>query len=112
MPCNSGQNREQITPCLHGICKPLQCPATTDRTLVTRLGQRFESARRLSIHACKCLENRDPLTRTSGAVSAVGQQQTLSKASFIAAAVTHPSQRSVRYPAQATSEDGPWVAIW
>jgi hypothetical protein len=26
----------------------MQCPATTDRTLVMRLGQRFESARRLS----------------------------------------------------------------
>jgi hypothetical protein len=30
-----------------GICKPVQVPATPDRSLVMRLGQRFESARRL-----------------------------------------------------------------
>src|SRR5918997_4024696 len=32
-----------------GICKPVQPSAATDRTLVMRLGQRFESARRLSV---------------------------------------------------------------
>src|SRR5215211_7343898 len=38
MPCNSGQYREQKTPCLRGICKPLQRPATTDRKLVAGAG--------------------------------------------------------------------------
>src|SRR5215212_9808344 len=49
MPCNSEQYREQETAYLCGICKPLQRSATPDRTLVKRLGQRFESARRLSL---------------------------------------------------------------
>src|SRR5215210_7128687 len=34
MPCNTGQRREQKTLFLCRICKPLQRPATTDRTLV------------------------------------------------------------------------------
>jgi hypothetical protein len=46
--CNSEQSREQITLYLCGMCKPPQPSATTDRTLVMRLGQRFESARRPS----------------------------------------------------------------
>jgi transcriptional regulator with XRE-family HTH domain len=49
IPCNSGQSREQKIAYLCGICKPLQPSATTDRTLVMRLSQRFESARRLSL---------------------------------------------------------------
>jgi hypothetical protein len=48
MLCNRGQLREQRTAYLCGICKPVQGPATTDRAFVMRLGQRFESARRLS----------------------------------------------------------------
>jgi hypothetical protein len=49
MPCNSEQTREQKTRCLRGVCNPVQCPATTDRTLVAGAGQRFESARRLFV---------------------------------------------------------------
>ena len=41
MPCNSGQHREQKTLCLCGICKPVQLPATIDRTLVAGAGRRF-----------------------------------------------------------------------
>jgi hypothetical protein len=48
MPYNSGQYREQKTLYLCVNCNPLQPSATADRTLVMRLGQRFESARRLS----------------------------------------------------------------
>jgi hypothetical protein len=48
-PCNSKQYREQKTLCLGDVSKSLQRSATTDRTLVKRLGQRFESARRLSL---------------------------------------------------------------
>jgi hypothetical protein len=32
-----------------GICNPVQTPATPELSLVKRLGQRFESARRLFI---------------------------------------------------------------
>src|SRR5215207_3389821 len=45
--CNAGQGRAKKPAYLCGICKPVQTPATTDRTLVKRLGQRFESAPRL-----------------------------------------------------------------
>src|SRR5215210_2450350 len=48
IPCNSEQSRAQKTVYLCEICKPVQHSATTDRTLVERSGQRFESARRLS----------------------------------------------------------------
>jgi hypothetical protein len=48
IPCNPGQSREEKTAYKCGICKTLQPRATTDRTLVMRLGQRFDSARRLS----------------------------------------------------------------
>jgi hypothetical protein len=34
IPCNSGQCREQKTSYLRGIRKPVQLPATSDRTLV------------------------------------------------------------------------------
>jgi hypothetical protein len=48
MPCNTEQCGEQKTLFLCGNCKPMQPSATTDRALVKRRGQRFESARRLS----------------------------------------------------------------
>jgi hypothetical protein len=37
MPCNSGKCWEQKTLLLCEVCKPVQCPATTDRALVMRL---------------------------------------------------------------------------
>src|SRR5215204_196343 len=49
MLCNCGQTREQKIAYLCGICKPMQPSATADRTLVAGAGQRFESARRLSL---------------------------------------------------------------
>jgi hypothetical protein len=42
-----GNRGRRKTHYLCGICKPLQRPATTDRTLVMSRGKRFESARRL-----------------------------------------------------------------
>src|SRR5215218_1094183 len=48
MPRNGEQSREWKTLYLCEICKRVQLSTTTDRTLVKRLGQRFESARWLS----------------------------------------------------------------
>jgi hypothetical protein len=46
--CSATVGKEQKTLFLCGICRSLQRPATTDRTLVMSRGKRFESARRLS----------------------------------------------------------------
>jgi hypothetical protein len=45
--CNTQQTRDKKAAHLCGICKLLQTPATHELSLVKRLGQRFESARRL-----------------------------------------------------------------
>ena len=45
-PCITEQSKEQKTAYLCEIRNPVQRSATTDRTLVMRLGQQFESARR------------------------------------------------------------------
>ena len=42
-----------------GVCKSVQPPATRDVSLVMK-GQRFESAHRLSIFACKLVNNEKP----------------------------------------------------
>src|SRR5215216_2411888 len=47
--CNAEQPKEQEIAYLCGIRYLQQCSDTPDRTLVMRLGQRFESARRLSL---------------------------------------------------------------
>src|SRR5215207_8976588 len=43
-----------------GIRKPEQTPATHELSLVMRLGQRFESARRLSIFPAKLVKTKSP----------------------------------------------------
>ncbi len=70
-PINVGNTGAQKSLLVCGICKLVQSAATPDRTLVKRLGQRFESARRLSTFTCKFHKNKMPPMVASGALSAV-----------------------------------------
>src|ERR671920_1027217 len=72
IPCKRWQHREQRTLYLCGNCKPVQRPATTDRTLVMRLGQRFESAPWLSYLPANHPKTKNPQSGV-GALPALGE---------------------------------------
>src|SRR5215217_5121189 len=65
----SATTHSLFTAYLCGICKPLQTPATLDRILVKRLGQRFESARRFFVFPANTVKVKSLDTNIEGFVS-------------------------------------------
>src|ERR687889_82102 len=77
----SATTHSLFTAYLSGFCKCLQSLETPRISLVMRLGQRFESARRLSLVPANASKSR--ISRTDGgALAAVGKQQLLLRRSL------------------------------